>query len=275
MKQSHDCFIAGAMVLAAVFVTQYVGCGSHDNRPASRAIGTAVPALAAETPYLMPYLEELGTAVVAYGRVPDHLTLNLLNYEPGVPFAIDHRPAADGSIPLRPALPLIAIWSDRTIIWAVPTLSGPSRRYLRSRISTREYSELVKAIDRLRSRPPWHSPDSVAFAELGFAIGIVYGESRYELVSLLDRMEAQRQFFHVQNGQVIEYSADEVTFDDFCDRLPIAEARRLKQYAELRGLIRKLLPDVGEEFDAESQVKWVVQLSRQAGQHNREPRLAN
>ena len=212
--------------------------------------------------YLVPCLDDSRVAVVCSREECGDWESTVLDHPVGVPFNRRNARTEEDASRIEPSPPDIAIWSDRTIIWAKESKRG-YRTYWIGQVETSQYDELVTFIESQRDYSDGHRAHRVSVAptasECFSTIAVVTPRDKYVLISDLDQMERENTYWYWNDGRLVKIPMNEHSFDDFCATLVPTQARHLRRYADFRTILRSLIPSEGRQIDAEGTLSWVVQ----------------
>ncbi|MEZ6109494.1 MAG: hypothetical protein R3C99_00335 [Pirellulaceae bacterium] len=259
--------VANMMVIGCLML---VGCGQHDvSVKTSGRHSSAQTRDAADVAFLMPYLDGPGIALVCAREEFGGLEFNLLSYPEGVPIRQPQARNGNMSVPIEPTPPDIAIWRDRSIVWATETEQGDKTFWI-GRVGAEEYEDLLTSINAIQRQGT--SPESVVANRMPpssnviSSIAVVASDYRCVFGSELPQMQRLQTYWYFDEGRFIELPMGDYSFEAFLAKLPPVYAQDTKTYKELCSTLRCLIPSERREIDVSVTLSWVIQRGAWRGQ---------
>lgn len=223
----------------------------------------------ADKPFLMPFLEGSGVALVsAREEVLGGFDSNLLDHPEGVPFGRRSAQGSDTAIELCPSPPDIAVWNDRTIVWKAESEQGDTSFRI-GRIEAREYQHLLSLIDMLYTNVACVQSDLdegiPASSNVVGTISVVSSQHRWVLATELPQMKSQQKYWFFDQGQFTELSMRGHSIEQFYSSLSPSYAAHVKAYVALYTTLESLIPSHSREMDTASTLLWAVQSGQRYG----------
>lgn len=220
-------------------------------------------------PFLMPYLDGSGVALVsAREEVLGGFESNLLDHPEGVPIGRLDAQGSDTAIDLRPNPPDVAVWNDRTIVWATRLKQGETSFRI-GRIEAREYHHLLSVINMLSTNLACAQSDTderiPASSNVVGAISVVTSQHRWVLATELPQMKSQQTYWFFDHGQFTELPMTGHSVEQFYSKLSPSYAAHVKSYVALYTTLEALRPSDGREIDTTSTLFWAVQSGQRYG----------